>query len=160
MKKRSLAESQRPQRNGKSRDNVSMRLRCFGFLLLVLVQRGVAQVEPEIDKDSISVHPVRRGNFPVRLMPAGEIVALTPPEVMVSVPGDTVGRLDTKDPARANSEMPLFVIQPGGEARRAIVRFGRESGALIQVLSGLSAGDRVIVTDTSKWNGYERLRLK
>jgi hypothetical protein len=63
--------------------------------------------------------------------------------------------------ARPNTEMPLFVLEPNGEfARRAMVRFGRQSGGLIQIVSGLSPDDLVIVTDTSKWNSYERLRLK
>jgi multidrug efflux pump subunit AcrA (membrane-fusion protein) len=63
--------------------------------------------------------------------------------------------------ARPNTEMPLFVIEPNGQfARRTRVRFGVQSGPLIQVLSGLSPGDRVIVTDTSKFESYERLKLK
>ncbi len=63
--------------------------------------------------------------------------------------------------ARANTKMFLFVLAPSGEfATRTAVRFGVQSGALIQILSGLSPGDMVIVTDTSKWNSYERLRFK
>jgi HlyD family secretion protein len=192
------------------------------------VKIPAAQAEPEIDKNSISIHRVRRGDMPVRLMPSGEIVSLTPPEVLVMVPSGTepspqVGQrasvqirppevmigivvdidratlLDSwkltirlKEPfpadatvgmkvgslvemgqlkdvvyferpasARANTEMPLFVMEPNREfAKRAIVRFGRQSGALIQVVSGLSPGDLVIVTDTAKWNSNERLRIK
>jgi HlyD family secretion protein len=63
--------------------------------------------------------------------------------------------------ARPNSEMALFVIEQNGQfAKRTEVRWGVQSGPLIQILSGLSPGDRVIVTDTSKWESYERLRLK
>ena len=63
--------------------------------------------------------------------------------------------------ARAKTEMALFVIEPNGRfARRTKVRLGVQSGPLIQILSGLSPGDRVIVTDTSKFESYERLRLK
>ena len=63
--------------------------------------------------------------------------------------------------AQANSEMALFVIEPNDEfAKRTTVRFGRQSGPWIEILNGLSPGDRVIVTDTSKWTSYERLRLK
>jgi len=195
---------------------------------IVTVQDLAAQAEPEVDKNSISVHPVRRGNMPIRLMPAGEITSLTPPEVSVTVPSGTVPspqvgqqasvqvkppevmigsvvdldratRLDSwkltirlnepfpadaavgvkvgslievgelKDvvyferpaTARANTEMPLFVLEPNGEfAKLTTVRFGRQSGALLQIVSGLSPGDMVIVTDTSKWNSQERLRIK
>jgi hypothetical protein len=63
--------------------------------------------------------------------------------------------------ARPNSEMALFVIEQNGQfARRTKVRFGVQSGPLIEITSGLSPGDRVIVTDTSKWVSHERLRLK
>jgi len=63
--------------------------------------------------------------------------------------------------ARPNSERALFVIEPNGQfARRTEVHFGVQSGPLIQIISGLSPGDHVIVTDTSKFESYERLRLK
>ena len=34
------------------------------------------------------------------------------------------------------------------------------SGSVIEILSGLAEGERVIVTDMSKWVGYERVLLK
>lgn len=192
------------------------------------VQNLTAQLEPEVDKNSISVHGVRRGNMPIRIMPTGEITSLRPPEVSVTVPSGTVPspkvgqqasvqvrppavmigsvvdvdratrpdswkltiRLNGPFPAdaalgakvgslievgelkdviyferpasaRANAETPLFVLEPNGEfAKRTTVRFGRQSGALIQIVSGLLPGDKVIVTDTSQWNSQERLRIK
>ena len=61
----------------------------------------------------------------------------------------------------ADSNGLVFVIDPGGQhARRVTVQYGRLSGALIQIVSGLSPGDRVIVTDTSKWNASPSLRLQ
>ena len=63
--------------------------------------------------------------------------------------------------ARPHTAMPLFVVDPEGSvARRTSVRFGVQSGALIQILSGLSPGDLVIVTDTAKWNSHQLLRLR
>lgn len=60
-----------------------------------------------------------------------------------------------------NSEASVFVLEPGAQfARRATVRYGKISGALIQVLEGLSPGDRVIVTDMSKWARYPRVRIQ
>ena len=51
----------------------------------VTIQHLGAQAEPEIDKDTISVHLVRRGNMPIRLMPTADVVSLEPPEVMALV---------------------------------------------------------------------------
>jgi hypothetical protein len=196
-------------------------------LCALTYQNAHAQMDAEIDRNSISVHRVRRGDMPIRLMPGGEITSLTPPEVSVTVPSGTnpspqvgqkasvqfkppeviVGSIVDMDratlldagkvtirlnepfrgdaavrrkvgtlievgalkdvvyfekpaTARANSEMPLFVLEPNGEfAKRTMVRFGRQSGALIEVLSGLEPEDLVIVTDTSELNGFDRVRL-
>jgi HlyD family secretion protein len=196
-------------------------------LYVISVRSGIAQLEPEIAMESVSVHRVERGNIPLLLALDGEIISLTPPQALVTVPagsapmpqlgqkasiqikppdvltGGVVG-LDRAGPsgvtkvrielsrafppkavvgtklgtlievgelsnvvffarpaaARANSKMLLFVIEPNGEfAKRTAVRFGRQSGPWIEILSGLSPGDRVIVTDTSTWT-HERVRLK
>jgi hypothetical protein len=63
--------------------------------------------------------------------------------------------------ARPNTTAMAFVVELGGDhARRVEVKYGRVSGALIEILSGLSEGDRVIVTDMSKWAGSDRVRLR
>jgi hypothetical protein len=60
-----------------------------------------------------------------------------------------------------NSVATIFVVEAGNDsARRVTVRYGKISGPLIQVVEGISAGDRVIVTDMSKWAKYERVRLQ
>jgi HlyD family secretion protein len=41
-----------------------------------------------------------------------------------------------------------------------LVRFGRPSVQTIEVLSGLSVGDRVILSDMSKYAQYNRVRLR
>ncbi|MEP7366072.1 MAG: hypothetical protein ABI972_22670 [Acidobacteriota bacterium] len=204
------------------------------FYLVVLglgaiaIPHAGAQAEAEINKNSISVHRVRRGDMPIRLMPSGEITSLTPAEVTVMVPtgttpspqvgqkasvqvnppdvmignivdmdratsldsykltirlkdsfpaeatvGQKVGSLietgvlrdavyfERPATARPNTEMPLFVLEPNSEfAKRTTVEFGRQSGALIQIISGLSPDDLVIVTDTAKWSSHERVRLR
>jgi len=63
--------------------------------------------------------------------------------------------------AQPNSETSIFLIEPDGQhARRVPVRYGRISGPQIEIVSGLSPGDRVIVTDMSKWASYARVTLK
>jgi HlyD family secretion protein len=61
----------------------------------------------------------------------------------------------------ADSVASVFVLEPGSSfARRKSVRYGKISGPLIQILEGLAPGDRVIVTDVSKWAKYERVRVQ
>ena len=49
--------------------------------------------------------------------------------------------------------------QDGKSARRVKVRFGTSSVNNLQVLEGLQAGDRVILSDMSKYDGYDLVRL-
>ncbi|MGD9583935.1 MAG: efflux RND transporter periplasmic adaptor subunit [Lysobacterales bacterium] len=66
-------------------------------------------------------------------------------------------------PAYAGSEgeISLFRIDPqGGVARRVPVRLGRASVNRVEVLKGLNVGDQVILSDTSPWDAYDRLRLE
>jgi multidrug efflux pump subunit AcrA (membrane-fusion protein) len=63
--------------------------------------------------------------------------------------------------ARPQSTARVFVLEPDGEhARRVVVEYGRQSGSLIEILRGLSEGDRVIVTDMSRWADHDLIRLK
>jgi hypothetical protein len=63
--------------------------------------------------------------------------------------------------ARPNTETIIFLIEPDDQhAKRVPVHYGRISGPQIEILSGLSPGDRVIVTDMSKWASYARVTLK
>jgi HlyD family secretion protein len=46
-----------------------------------------------------------------------------------------------------------------GEAARTPVKLGKSSVNTIEILSGLQPGDQVILSDTSAWDGHERIRL-
>lgn len=60
-----------------------------------------------------------------------------------------------------NSSATIFVLEEKtSSARRVTVRYGVMSGPLIQVLEGLSPGDKVIVTDMSKWASAPRVRIE
>jgi HlyD family secretion protein len=55
----------------------------------------------------------------------------------------------------------LFKLnQDGSEATRTTVKLGRFSVSAVEVREGLREGDRVILSDTSAWSSYERIRLK
>ena len=55
----------------------------------------------------------------------------------------------------------LFRLVPGtSEAVRVPVQLGRASVSTIEVRGGLAEGDRVILSDTSAWDAYDRIRLE
>ncbi|HET7600660.1 MAG TPA: HlyD family efflux transporter periplasmic adaptor subunit [Gemmatimonadales bacterium] len=62
---------------------------------------------------------------------------------------------------QAQSTTSLFKLIDGGRyAVRVPVQLGRTSVTTVEVLQGLQAGDRVIVSDMSRWDGVERVRLR
>ncbi len=59
-----------------------------------------------------------------------------------------------------NSTISLFRLTPDGkEAVRVPVKAGRASVNAIQVLGGLNEGDTVILSDMSRWDNTDRVRL-
>jgi HlyD family secretion protein len=60
-----------------------------------------------------------------------------------------------------DSTISLFKLSPDGKtATRAPVKVGRASVNAIQVLSGLHEGDTVILSDMSRWDQVDRIRLE
>ena len=54
----------------------------------------------------------------------------------------------------------MFRLEPDGQtAVRVPVRLGRSSVNSIEILEGLREGDQVILSDSSQWDGYDRIRL-
>ena len=59
------------------------------------------------------------------------------------------------------STVGLFrVTSDAGDAARVQVKLGRSSVNAIEVLSGLNEGDRVVLSDMSAWDAYDRVRLR
>jgi HlyD family secretion protein len=58
------------------------------------------------------------------------------------------------------STVTLFKLEPDGvNALRAQVKLGRSSVNTIEVLQGLKEGDQVILSDMSRWDSYDRVRI-
>jgi HlyD family secretion protein len=62
---------------------------------------------------------------------------------------------------QAGGTISLFKLDPTGRsATRALVRLGRGSVSTIEVVEGLEEGDRVILSDSSNWDGFDRIQLE
>jgi HlyD family secretion protein len=60
-----------------------------------------------------------------------------------------------------NSTVGLFkVMNQAGDAQRVQVKLGKSSVNAIVVLSGLAEGDKVILSDMSSWDAFDRVRLR
>lgn len=62
---------------------------------------------------------------------------------------------------QANQTIGMFVLTPDGtEAVRTKVTLGRNSVSTVEIVDGLKEGDKVIISDTSALDSYNRIRLR
>jgi HlyD family secretion protein len=62
--------------------------------------------------------------------------------------------------AQADSTIGIFkLVEEGDYAVRVPVRLGRTSVNSVEIMQGLELGDQVILSDTSSWDDYDRIRL-
>jgi HlyD family secretion protein len=62
---------------------------------------------------------------------------------------------------QADSTIGIFkIVDDGNEAVRVNVKLGRSSVNTIEVLDGLKVGDKVILSDMSAWDNFDRIRLR
>jgi multidrug resistance efflux pump len=62
--------------------------------------------------------------------------------------------------AQSQSETAVYKIsQDGNFAQRVMVTLGKGSIHQIQVMDGLSSGDKIIISDPSSWDSYQKIRI-
>jgi len=62
---------------------------------------------------------------------------------------------------QSDSTIGIFkLVDDGAEAERINVKLGRSSVNTIEIVQGLSVGDKVILSDMSAWDNFDRIRLK
>ena len=121
-----------------------------------LVDGKVERIDPAVRNGSVQVDVALTGKLPAGARPDlsvdGRILIAQLHDVL------SVGRPAL---ARANADLSLFRLDPDGDtATRVPVRIGVASVDRVQILRGLKAGDRVILSDASQWDKYDRIRLK
>lgn len=121
-----------------------------------VVTGRVIRVDPAVTNGTVLVDVALEGELPRGARPDlsvdGTIVIDEVDDAL------TVGRPAFGQP---DSRVSLFKLNPdGGSAVRVPVRLGRGSVHRIEVLEGLSEGDRVILSDMSTWDAVDRVRLE
>jgi HlyD family secretion protein len=62
---------------------------------------------------------------------------------------------------QSDSTVGIFKLdEDGSDATRVNVKLGRSSVNTIEIVSGLKVGDKVILSDMSAWDNFDRIRLK
>ncbi len=116
----------------------------------------VSRKDPSAVDGAVSVDLVLDGALPPGAVPDLKVDGTIQIEKLVNV-------LSTGHPGYGGSTGPvsLFKITENGRAAvRVHVLLGRSSATSVEIVKGLSKGDRVILSDMSPYDGVERVRLK
>jgi HlyD family secretion protein len=119
-----------------------------------MVDGRVVRIDPSVQNGTVTVDVAMEGPLPKAARPDLSVDGKIELERLNDVL--FVGR-----PAfgQEQSAVGLFKLQPGGAARTQ-VKLGKSSVNTVEVLSGLSVGDQVILSDMSAWDAFDRIRLQ
>ncbi len=121
-----------------------------------IISGEVMRVDPAVQNGTVTVDVKLTGELPKGARPDLSVDGTVDLERLDNVL--YVGR-----PAfgQENSTISLFKVGPDGhEATRTSVKVGRASVNSIQILDGLHEGDTVILSDMSRWDNTDRIRLQ
>jgi hypothetical protein len=127
-----------------------MRTLAAALIGVALLPASVGQPRREprtLQADTVTLRDVRRAAD----SPVSADLADSPDTLVVERPFR----------ARPGATAGVFVVgRDGVLLRRAVVTYGRASGALIQIVNGALPGDRLIVSDMSAWDAFDGLQLR
>jgi RND family efflux transporter MFP subunit len=115
----------------------------------------VMRIDPSVLNGTVTVDVALDGELPPGARPDLSVDGTIDLERMADVL--YVGR-----PAfgQEKSTVGIFKLEPDGRtAVRAQVKLGRSSVNTVEILQGLNQGDQVILSDMSRWDSYDRVRL-
>jgi multidrug resistance efflux pump len=121
-----------------------------------IISGTVMRVDPAVQNGTVTVDVKLTGELPRGARPDLSVDGTIDLERLDNVL--YVGR-----PAfgQENSTISLFKLETDGkEATRVPVKVGRESVNSIQIFEGLHEGDAVILSDMSRWDKTDRIRLE
>jgi HlyD family secretion protein len=121
-----------------------------------VVAGTVSRIDPAATNGTVNVDVTLAGPLPRGARPDLSVDGTVDVERLAGVLH--VGRPAYGQP---ESTLAMFRLEPGGnEARKVQVRLGRGSASSVEVLSGLGRNDVVILSDMSKYEADDRVRLR
>lgn len=120
-----------------------------------LVQGRVMRIDPAVQNGTVTVDISLEGELPRGARPDLSVDGTIQVERL-----DNVLHVGRPAYGQANSTIGLFkLVGDGTEAVRTAVRLGRTSVNTVEILNGLQPGEKVIISDMSRWDAYERVRV-
>ena len=120
-----------------------------------LIDGRVKRIDPSVLNGTVTVDVALKGPLPPAARPDLSVdgtIQLEKLENVVFVGRPVFGQQD--------ATVQLFKIEPDGKfANKTKVTFGKASVNTIEVKDGLQVGDKVILSDMSTYDSYDRIRL-
>jgi len=120
-----------------------------------LIDGHVARIDPSVLNGTVTVDVALKGPLPAAARPDLSVdgtIQLEKLENVVFVGRPVFGQQD--------ATVQLFKVEPEGKfANKVKVTFGKASVNTIEVKDGLQVGDKVILSDMSTYDSYDRIRL-
>lgn len=121
-----------------------------------IIPGHVIRIDPAVVNGTVTVDVGLEGELPTGARPDLSVEGTVEIERLADV-------LYVERPVHgeANSTIGLFkLVDDGKEATRVQVQLGRTSVNTVEILKGLEIGDKVILSDMSAWDNYDRVQLK
>ena len=120
-----------------------------------VISGHVTRIDPSVQNGTVTVDVALEGTLPQGARPDLSVDGTIDLEKMENVL--YVGR-----PAfgQEQSTVGMFRLEPDGfTAVRVPVKLGRSSVNTVEILQGLNVGDQVVLSDMSRWDSFDRIRL-
>ncbi len=120
-----------------------------------IIPGTVSRIDPAVQNGTVTVDVALQGALPQGARPDLSVDGTIEIENLSDV--TYVGRPAFGQP---DSTVSLFKLVDGGKgAVRVQVKLGKSSVNTIQILGGLNVGDEVVLSDMSRWDNFDRVRL-
>jgi len=120
-----------------------------------IISGHVMRVDPAVQNGTVTVDVKLEGALPKGARPDLSVEGTIEIENLKDV--IYVGRPAFGQP---NSTVGIFKLdEEGSGAARVQVKLGRSSVNTVEILEGLKPGDRVVLSDMSTWDAFNRIRL-
>jgi HlyD family secretion protein len=120
-----------------------------------LIDGRVSRIDPSVLNGTVTVDVALKGPLPAAARPDLSVdgtIQLEKLDNVVFVGRPVFGQQD--------ATVQLFKVEPEGKfANKVKVTFGKASVNTIEVKDGLQVGDKVILSDMSTYDSYDRIRL-
>jgi HlyD family secretion protein len=121
-----------------------------------IIDGRISRIDPAVQNDRLTVDVELTGELPRGARPDLAVEGLIEVTRLEDV-------LSVRKPlySRENVTVEVFRLDSDGETvSRVAAEFGNSSVHTIEVITGLREGDQIVVSDTTRWKSYDRVKLK